>query len=33
MIIMKVVGTGNNRSSHVDKRISNEMTGTFGKNA
>jgi hypothetical protein len=33
MIIIKVVGTGNNRSSHIDKRISNKTTGTFGKNA
>jgi len=33
MIIMTVVGTGNNRSAHIDKRISNETAGTFGKNA
>jgi hypothetical protein len=30
---MKAVGTGNNRSSHMGKRILNETTGTFGKNA
>jgi hypothetical protein len=33
MIIMKVIGTENNRSAHIDKRITNETTGPFGKNA
>jgi len=33
MFIMKAVGTGNNRSAHIDKRISNKTTGTLGKNA